>query len=157
MDIVHAGNPFDRPKDICARPVMFCWNTPDRRPPPELKNRVPVFRAKYKCTGHCRHGSAQADDDSDDPDSDDDDDGSVDSDANEPMVDDFADSGYVEVEDGISGDEEDEAVESDTAADPLTDNIASLNKQLNSGAKVKVKTKGLRRRKCKVVLHASLI
>ncbi|KAJ6547521.1 hypothetical protein B0H19DRAFT_272579 [Mycena capillaripes] len=156
VDIVHAGNPFDRPKDIRARSVMFCWNTPDRRPPAALKDkRVPVFRAKYKCTGHCRHGhsSPQSDDDTDEPDSDDD--GSNGSDADEPMVDDLADSGYVEVEDGISADEEEDAAESDTAADPLTDDIASLNKQLNNGAKTKVKSKGLVRHKCKVVLHAS--
>ncbi|KAF7362357.1 hypothetical protein MVEN_00582400 [Mycena venus] len=159
VDIVHAGNPFDRPKDIRARPVMFCWNTPDHRPPTVLKGkRVPVFRAKYKCTGHCRHGhsSAHAAESEDEPDSDSDSDSGSESD-DDDNFDDLADQAYVEIEDGdLSSDEEERDAASDTNIDPSTNNVASLNKQLNSGARKKTKTKGLTRYKCKVVLHAEV-
>ncbi|KAJ6496505.1 hypothetical protein C8R47DRAFT_1069315 [Mycena vitilis] len=157
VDIIHAGNPLDRPKDIRARPVMFCWNTPDRRPPFASKGtRFPVYRAKYKCTGHCRHGNdaPQSSDDDSDSDSDDDDNGGSASDLEEPIHDDLADGGYVEVEDG--DEDEDADSDSETEIDPSTDDIASLNKQLNSGAGKKARTKGLGQHKCKVILHAEV-
>ncbi|KAK7005485.1 hypothetical protein R3P38DRAFT_3215179 [Favolaschia claudopus] len=154
VDMVHAGNPFDRPKDIRARPVMFCWNTADRRPPAHLQGlrKVPVVRAKHKCTGHCRHGSEQAkeeDTDSDDSDSDSEDD----SDDEEGSFDDIADKGYAEIEEGGDSDEEEDPSDSE---DPASDDIKSLNKQLDSGASKKASMKGLRRYKCKVLLHAEV-
>ncbi|KAJ7661063.1 hypothetical protein B0H14DRAFT_3700366 [Mycena olivaceomarginata] len=139
VDMVHAGNPFDRPKDIRARPVMFCWNTPNHRPP-----------------GHCRHGNAMSNDDPLHSDSDSNSDSGTDSDV---AFDDVAEKGYVEVEDGDvsdAGEDADNDDPSDTEIDPSSNNMASLNRQLNSGAVQKTKTKGLRRFKCKVVLHAEV-
>jgi hypothetical protein len=47
----------------------------------------------------------------------------------------LADKGYVEVEDGVSGHEDEDEAESDTITDPSSNDMASLNKQLNAGAK----------------------
>ncbi|KAJ7472183.1 hypothetical protein FB451DRAFT_1471472 [Mycena latifolia] len=165
VDIVHAGNPFDRPKDIRARPVMFCWNTRDRRPPPELKGaRVPVFRTKFKCTGHCRHGqktTAESDEESSDSDSDSDDDD--DETGGERVLADLDEVAYVEIEDGdhnVSDSESEEERDDEPDLpniDPsTTNNVTLLNKFLNAGARKKAKTKGLPRFKCKVVLHAEV-
>ncbi|KAJ7078383.1 hypothetical protein C8R43DRAFT_353915 [Mycena crocata] len=152
VDIVHAGNPLDRPKDIRARPVMFCWNTPDRRPPPELKDsRVPVFRTKFKCTGHCRHGNvSSAADSSSDSDSSDDD-GDVEG---EDVDEDLDEQGYVEIEEEEGSDVDDNP---NSKVNPSTiDSTAELNQQLNKGASKKASKAKLRGHKCRVVLHAEV-
>jgi hypothetical protein len=89
-------------------------------------------------------------------DSDSDSDSGTDSDV---AFDDVAEKGYVEVEDGDvsdAGEDTDNDAPSDTEIYPSSNNMASLNRQLNSGALQKTKTKGLRQFKCKVVLHVSL-
>ncbi|KAJ6454189.1 hypothetical protein C8R45DRAFT_944775 [Mycena sanguinolenta] len=153
--MVHPGHPLDRPQDIRARPFMLCWNITDHRPPAELKNkRVPIFRVKYQCTGHCRHGHTTFQGSNSKSDSNSNSNSNSDSDSDSGWVSDssssFEDSagqGYVEIDE--DGGQNEDGTDSDTSSDAM----AALNRQLNSGAGRKGKKP--RRSKCNVVLHAS--
>lgn len=132
VKIIHASDPADRTKDIRARPFALCWNTPNFRPPPGISPDlpVPVFRIKYKCLGHCRHGNEAA--------------------GSGEEVEDVDEDGYYTVSESES---ESDSKRGTKDLDPNSDNVGELNKLLDANSIPKKKPTP---QKCPVRLHVSL-
>ncbi|KAJ6621348.1 hypothetical protein B0H10DRAFT_2215280 [Mycena sp. CBHHK59/15] len=165
VKMTYLGNPCDHAQDICARPFLLSWNTPDRNPPPELvtKKKVPVMRVILRRTGHCRHGSSgHSDDLGSDADADADgetDDSASGTDADSNVFDDLDEKGYVDIDefsnsDDDSDNDEDEVEEGPKDPNELT--ITEINTALNEGATAKTGKRRAPRFKCKVIIHAEV-